>query len=73
MIEITKQSAFILYLGFCLGTVLLLWLIAEASRKRRVFFEEKEETFTCPDCGCVYTYNAQHAVAECPACHQVMH
>ena len=68
MIEISKQFAFILYLGFSLGVVLLLWLLSEAKRKRRFFFEHKEETFTCPECGCVYTYFAESAVAECPIC-----
>lgn len=68
MIEITKQSAFIIYLGFSLGMVLLLWLAHGAQRSKRYLFDYKEEEFTCPKCGCTYLFTKAGSVDECPVC-----
>jgi hypothetical protein len=70
MIEITKQSAFIIYLAFTLGIVLFLWLLHGAQRSRRYLFDYKEEEFTCPTCGCTYLFPKHGPVDACPACNE---
>lgn len=69
MIEISPNTAIMLYLSVTLGVLLSLWFLHHFfSRKEKISILE-QELLVCEYCHCAYLKELDKKISQCPQCH----
>lgn len=68
MIELSANTAVMLYLGITLGILLSLWVLQNISYKRKKIYEIEQDLFVCEYCHFAYLEEGVKEVTQCPQC-----
>lgn len=68
MIELSWNQAFMIYLLFCLASLLTLWLIQHFLQKKKKLELIEDTLHVCEYCQTAYLEDRSKAVTRCPHC-----
>lgn len=69
MIEISPNTAMMLYLGLTLGVLLGVWLAHHFFSKKEKISIIEQELLICEYCHCAYLEDLGKKITQCPQCH----
>lgn len=69
MIELSTNTAMMLYLVLTLGFVLGIWIYNQYFSKRKKISIAARELLVCEYCHCAYLEELGKPVTQCPQCH----
>jgi hypothetical protein len=68
MIELSANTAFMLYLSLTLLTLLTLWLHHHYRSRHKKIVTSEHELHVCEYCHCAYLEQDFKAISQCPEC-----
>ena len=68
MIELSANTAFMLYLSLTLVTIMGLWLYHHYQSRRKKIVTDEHELHVCEYCHCVYLDADFKEITQCPQC-----
>lgn len=71
MVELTYNSAFVLYLGLTLACVLGVWFYEHYKAKKRVIIPCEQRLSICEYCHFAYLGDAAKKMSRCPQCQSI--
>lgn len=69
MIELSPNTALMLYLGGTLTVILGIWICHHYRIKKKKIFVDRQELLVCEYCQSVYLADSDLKVSKCPQCH----
>lgn len=68
MIDLTFNTAFMLYLGLTLIGVMGVWIYSHYRTRKQVFFPNEKTLFQCEFCHYAYVDESAKQLNRCPQC-----
>ena len=68
MIELSPNTALMLYLGFTLAVLFIIWAASHYKRKDRNFLPLEKELVVCEFCLFAYIDEGNKKITRCPRC-----
>ena len=68
MIELSPNTAFLIYLGLTLTTILALWIVSHYRTYKRQFLPLEQELNICEFCHYAYLDRGDKKITKCPCC-----
>ena len=71
MIELTWNTALLLYLFFALGGLFSLWLFTHFTHKKKKIILATDNIIICEYCHNTFSSKRGDTLSRCPACHSL--
>lgn len=68
MIELSANTALMLYLGLTLATLMGLWAVQHFQKRRKKILTHDQELLICEFCHFAYLGDIGKPVSKCPQC-----
>jgi predicted Zn-ribbon and HTH transcriptional regulator len=71
MIEITPETACVLYLGLAISALIIAWFFHQKKTVKKEVITFQKSHFTCEFCHFTFVDDPVKALVRCPECHSL--